>query len=258
MFVRDIEKIINFALAKESCGKRKVSIMNRIIVLLACMLLALGTGMTQVSCSQSATDRSADVDGHHFVDLHLPSGLLWAETNLGASSATDPGYQYAWGETQVKKDYSQGTYRYGTDFEKMTKYNVTDKKTTLSASDDVATSLWGKACRMPTFQELEELEDSANCVWTWVERTTAQGDTIRGYEVKSVRNANSIFLPASGAHNGKNYYSEGMDGLYWTSTLAPRADGEAYCLYFNIGHYSYYMNDRSIGASVRAVAKAKY
>ena len=221
------------------------------------LLIVLLTTMTQVSCTRQNADKGIVVDGHRFVDLQLPSGLLWAETNLGAENDTDFGDQYAWGETKVKEDYSQATYRYGTDFEKKTKYNSTDRKTTLSPEDDAATALWGKDCRIPTNKELEELGDTTNCTWTWAEKTTAKGDTIRGYEVKSVHNGNTLFLPASGAHNGKNYYKEGEDALYWTSTLATRSTGEAFCLYFNLGHYSYYMNDRSLGASIRPVAKPK-
>ncbi len=244
-------KINTFALVKN------LKTMRRIHMLTSNLLLTLGMGLLQVGCAQSTADRSTDVNGHHFVDLQLPSGLLWADTNIGAESPTDCGQQFAWGETKVKADYSQATYRYGTDFEKMTRYCDADHKKTLSAEDDVATALWGKECRMPTQEELEELGDTANCQWEWTEQVSAKGDTIRGYEVRSVRNGNTIFFPATGAHNGKNYYNDGTNGVYWTSSLAPRSNGEAFCLYFNLGHYSYYMNDRSIGASVRGVLKLR-
>ena len=38
-------------------------------------------------------------DDEEFVDLGLPSGTLWATKNLGASSKTDYGLYFAWGET---------------------------------------------------------------------------------------------------------------------------------------------------------------
>ncbi len=236
---------------------RNKGIMQRNITNWGYLLIALLISTILVSCTLKNADKGIIVDGHRFVDLQLPSGLLWAETNLGAENDTDFGDQFAWGETQMKEDYSLGTYRYGTEFKKMTKYNSTDRKVTLSPEDDAATVLWGKSCRMPTYEELEELGDTTNCTWKWVEKTTVNNDTIRGYEVKSVRNGNTLFLPASGAHNGKNYYKEGEDALYWTSTHSPRSNGEAFCLYFNLGHYSYYMNDRFIGASVRAVTMSK-
>ena len=44
-------------------------------------------------------DNSKTINGHKFVDLGLPSGLLWAETNIGAEKPADDGNYYAWGET---------------------------------------------------------------------------------------------------------------------------------------------------------------
>ena len=46
------------------------------------------------------------INGHIFVDLGLPSGVLWAKTNIGAATAADDGNYYAWGETTTKFDYS--------------------------------------------------------------------------------------------------------------------------------------------------------
>ena len=45
---------------------------------------------------------SKTVDGHKFVDLGLPSGLLWAETNIGAETALAIGNPYSWGDTDTK------------------------------------------------------------------------------------------------------------------------------------------------------------
>ena len=102
------------------------------------LLIALLISTILVSCTLKNADKGIIVDGHRFVDLQLPSGLLWAETNLGAENDTDFGDQFAWGETQMKEDYSLATYRYGTEFKKMTKYNSTDRKATLSPEDDAA------------------------------------------------------------------------------------------------------------------------
>ena len=35
-----------------------------------------------------------------WIDLGLPSGLLWASTNVGAEKPEDFGLYFAWGETQ--------------------------------------------------------------------------------------------------------------------------------------------------------------
>ena len=87
------------------------------------------------------------INGHKFVDLGLPSGLLWAHTNVGAASSVDDGDYFAWGETEHKSYYDKSTYKWG-DYNEwggfnMTKYNLTDKKTTLDSEDDVATVNWG-------------------------------------------------------------------------------------------------------------------
>ena len=41
-----------------------------------------------------------NANGHTYVDLDLPSGTLWATTNIGASSETDSGLYFQWGDTQ--------------------------------------------------------------------------------------------------------------------------------------------------------------
>ena len=100
-------------------------------------------------------DNTTTINGHKFIDLGLPS-TLWAETNIGATSAIDYGDYFAWGETSTKKDFSPETYKYGTGFN-MTKYNTTDGLTTHSVSPDELTANWGSPCRIPTYDEFKEL-----------------------------------------------------------------------------------------------------
>ena len=52
------------------------------------------------------------INNHKFVDLGLPSGLLWAETNVGAASSSDDGDYFAWGETEPKSYYVWSTYKW--------------------------------------------------------------------------------------------------------------------------------------------------
>ena len=104
------------------------------------------------------------INNHEYVDLGLPSGLRWATTNVGATNPEDYGNYYAWGETATKDSYTWETYTladggYGT----LTKYcneasyGTVDNKTTLEATDDAATQIWGGAWRMPTDDEWQEL-----------------------------------------------------------------------------------------------------
>lgn len=145
------------------------------------------------------------INGHQFVDLGLPSGLLWARTNIGASSASDDGDYFAWGETKSKSSYFSSTYNWGND--EMTKYNSSDGKTTLDSEDDAATVNWGAPCRMPDTSEFEELYNK--CDWSW------QGN---GYLVTGP-NGNTIFFPASGYRYDVVLIDHGSDGIYWSRSL---------------------------------------
>ena len=56
--------------------------------------------------------RNSIHNGHAYVDLGLPSGLLWATCNVGADSPEDNGDYFAWGETQPKAHYNWETYKW--------------------------------------------------------------------------------------------------------------------------------------------------
>lgn len=199
--------------------------------------------------------QNVQINGHSFVDLGLPSGLLWAETNIGAVSATDVGDYFAWGESKFKKKYSWKTYLYGKKEEKMTKYTVSDNKNVLDKEDDAAHVIWGKDCRMPTLSEFAELRDTCNCLWTWTSRIMSNGQTIQGYLVSSKSNNNSIFLPVCGSKDGKNLDYYNSHGFYWSSSLNQIYNYYAFflclepdCVYTN---YNY----RFYGLSIRPVVE---
>ncbi len=186
------------------------------------------------------------VNGHKFVDLGLPSGLLWARNNVGASTPYAGGDYYAWGETQTKSDYSWDTYKWGNS---LTKYNSSDGKTTLEASDDVATVKWGKECRMPSRAEFQELCNK--CDWTW--KSNYNGAS--GYLVKGPNNQ-TIFLSASGYRFNGVLDDHGSYGYYWSSSLNASHTDDACNLYFIIFDiYPSNLNSRYLGRSVRPVAE---
>ena len=189
------------------------------------------------ACQETTFGKKQDqeytvINGHKFVDLGLPSGLLWATCNVGAFTAADDGNYYAWGETTTKENYYFDTYKYGTSSSNLTKYNKTDGKTILDKEDDAAYVNWGSSCRMPTGAEFEELVNSDNCTWTWTHITNSSGSSVKGYEVTSKKNGNSIFLPASGYRYGSGLYNHGSHGVYWSSTLGSSSVSDAYNLYF--------------------------
>ena len=180
-------------------------------------------------------DNSKAVDGHKFVDLGLPSGLLWAEANIGAETAGDDGDYFAWGETAAKSSYLWSNYKHGSSESEYvyTKYNETDGKSILEPEDDAAYVNWGSYCRMPTYNEMSELMDTDYCTWTWTSRTNSLGNTINGYTITSLKNGNSIFLPASG-YRDDDYNDDIVDyneyGYYSTSDL--RTSPNVTCAYY--------------------------
>ena len=139
-----------------------------------------------------------------YVDLGLPSGTLWAYTNIGANVPEDYGNYYAWGETAAKETYDWTTYQYCNGSETtLTKYcfdesygldGYTDSLTTLEATDDAASVNWGGNWRMPTQDEMQELLD--NCTQVWTTQNGVNGRLFTG------PNGNSIFLPAAGGRDG--------------------------------------------------------
>ena len=193
----------------------------------------------------SITTLNKVINGHKFINLGLPSGLLWAECNVGASSPWEDGDYYAWGETETKSYYSWDTYKWSSS----PKYNYSDGKTTLEASDDVATVKWGKECRMPSRAEFQELYNK--CDWTW--KSNYNGTS--GYLVKG-SNGQTIFLPASGNRFDGDLYNHGSLGYYWSSSLNTSGPDFAYNLYFYGGSINPSLDDyRGNGLSVRPVAE---
>lgn len=193
------------------------------------------------------------INGHKFVDLGLPSGLLWAHTNVGAASSVDDGDYFAWGETEHKSYYDRSTYKWR-DYNEwgdinITKYNLTDKKTTLDSEDDVATVNWGAPCRMPDISEFEELV--IKCDWAW--QSSYNGTS--GYLVKGP-NGNTIFFPASGERFMDSLFEHGTRGYYRSRSLGLKHYTYARLLNFRSDSVDpTHTNYRWYGSTVRPVAE---
>lgn len=155
------------------------------------------------------------INGHRFVDLGLPSGMLWAENNIGANKPADTGYFFAWGETAPKQEYSPETYKYcNVALKKMTKYNDQENHhQKLQKEDDAASVNWGDECRMPTMLDFGEMKES--CTFTAVDRTNSNGQLVYGFLVTSNVNGNKIFLPAAGTRYENIHEGFNECGTYW-------------------------------------------
>ena len=155
-------------------------------------------------CMAMAMCVSCKKDGdHEYVDLGLPSGLLWATCNVGANSP----------------------------------------------EDDAAHVNWGGAWRMPTIEEMDELEN--NCTWTW---TTQSGKN--GYRVTGP-NGKSIFMPAAGHYLVGFLHDADSYGHYWSGSLNTYNQRFAYDLDFDLGRVYASDNYRIYGRSVRPVCPSQ-
>ena len=144
-----------------------------------------------------------------FVDMGLPSGTIWAKENLGTDSANPVGQYYAWGEVETKTEYTDKNYS----------FNDFDGLSLLEPEDDAATALLGDGFRMPTLGEFAELLNPANCTWEWTEQAGHNG-----YLVTSLKNGNSLFLPAAGIQWSTNINFGNTKLFYWTATKDATSD----------------------------------
>lgn len=199
-------------------------------------------------------------DDHEYVDLDLPSGTLWATCNVGADSPEAYGDFFAWGETDAKDTYSWSTYKWCNGSEStLTKYcnnssygynGYTDTMTELVSLDDAAYVNWGSNWRMPTIAQFEELIDSDNTRTEW---TTQNG--VKGRLITSVRNDNTIFLPAAGENIDLlgGVFAQGGLGDYWSRTLNVDNTQNAWVIYFGQDNIKKNNNGRWQGRTVRPV-----
>ena len=152
------------------------------------------------------------------VDLGL--SVKWATCNIGASSPSDFGKYFAWGELCPKSKYTWETYKLSRGAANLiTKYFVgVDDKTELESCDDIATYAWGDEWRMPTKEECIELLN--RCSWSFQNN---------GYKVVGP-NGNSIFLPTTGVYYNTHTVSQSDQCSYWTKTLDNSAPQSAHIL----------------------------
>ena len=195
--------------------------------------------------------------GEEFVDLGLPSGLLWAKGNLIKNGTT--------GEYSIGKETDWGTYiswgniighneGEGYNFDQTT-YNGTPGASVSAdipsndAAHDIALATLGSPWHLPTKADFQELYDNTDS--EWVADYNGTGVAGRKFMKKSDHSV-FIFLPASGYYYGTSLNYRGTNGSYWTSSF--NSTTNAYLLYFyssNVGPQGYY--SRRGGRSVRPV-----
>lgn len=222
--------------------------------------------------------REVEVSGgvHNKVQL-WEGGPYWAETNIGAEKPWEYGYYFWWGDTIGYKwendgwaasDGSSSDFSFektnlfgrlfgeknniptvGKDFSSLVDEGWVTQNGVLAPEHDVAQVQWGGKWRMPTYQELKDLRD--RCDWIWTQMNGVHGYVVRG---RSAYASNIIFLPVAGFGRGPSLSNAGLNGCYWSSV--PDSDDHSYdawSLGFNSGDHFTLSNYRYRGRSVRPV-----
>ena len=200
-----------------------------------------------------------------YVDLGLKSGTLWAKCNIGASSETDYGVYFQWGDISgvsgsLVGKYSDENYSWATapfnngssSFDSTYFNSVKDTvcpNGILAKEYDTVTQIMGDEWRMPTKAECEELLSGTTNEWV-----TINGVNGRKFTSKT-DTSKYIFIPAAGYCGEGSVYNVGSNGFVWSSSLYTSDPNYAWYLYFDSGNC--YMNNsyRYLGWSVRGVRK---
>lgn len=200
-------------------------------------------------------------NGHAYVEI---GGLKWATMNVGATSETDYGLYFQWGDTQGytasqvgggegQKAFGWADYKWTEDEGlTFTKYNNTDGKTVLDIEDDAVRANWGGAWRMPTTEEFQALGNAVDAVWT----TDYNGNGVNGLLCTDKSDSTkTLFFPAAGYAYNESMDNVGIEGSVWSNSLwSDGVFGAWYWNFYDGGTYWDYSQDRCYGLSVRGVA----
>ena len=231
---------------------------------------------------------------YKMIDLGLPSGTLWADRNIGATDIYDGGKLFQWGDptpydipkhtdgTINEKTFSWNDYKWTPDGDgfTFTKYNETDRKTTLDPEDDAAHVNMGGTWKMPTKEQVIELfkettqelyaklRDDSDPVkvaegtyngndgyvsWTYDGHTSDEVSGKLAYMKLLSSNGNFLIVPSSVFAGEGGVITVGNSGNLWSSSLNSQ---DVYPWYGFFGNGSYgVLGDyyRCYGFGVRGV-----
>jgi hypothetical protein len=195
------------------------------------------------------------VDSDLFVDMGLPSGVLWAKANIDIT--TDSGFTEvngevspfaydcsfcSWGNTDMHNPSSSSAFSYDWGGVNAAEpwydgqvYGDTPGNTltgNIPPSMDAARANLGAPWRMPSnadfaelFANIEYIDADGNVVTaeTSIAKTAADKrvtvNGINGLYLRSKINGNRLFFPASGLGGGRSWLLRGSNGDFWSSTF---------------------------------------
>lgn len=178
------------------------------------------------------------------VDLGLPSGNIWSEFYLGASSPSEYGKLVGMGDPTGE----------ATAFNDATPYfHSNDVPDICGSEHDVIANLWGNGWQLPTLADLTELKDK--CTWEHnVEMNGVKGSKATG------PNGNTLFFPYAGIRAGNEYSDQGDHASIWAGEVGGTWNHGSYPGYYDLDIFANgtFKTDGSTawtGQSVRGVKK---
>lgn len=221
-------------------------------------------------------NESGGSDQDLYVDMGLPSGLLWAKKNIDATQADGfaaSEYQYecsffSFGNVEPHNPTSNSSfapYSFGSSNDEEPYKSSAGAKIgypgSAGPSHDAARTVLGGPWREPATEDFAELFNSSytkfidadgNDIASDVTDKRVTVNSIVGIRLKSKVNGNIIFFPCSGYGSGSSWDGRGSGGYYWSRSLSSAAYGR-YLFFFSGGvdpASTYY---RFLGFPVRPV-----
>ena len=191
------------------------------------VILPNGSYIVPSSEDYTKTEKAINTE---YVDLGLKSGTLWAKCNIGATTETEGGVFFQWGDTSgvsgsLVGKYSNENYSWATDpfNNRASSYNETYfnsvngtvcPNNVLAKEYDAVSQIMGGNWRMPTSTEFHELLDNTTNEWT-----TLNGVSGRKFTSKK-DTSKYIFIPAAGYCNNGSVNVGGRHGYVWSTSLS--------------------------------------
>lgn len=194
-------------------------------------------------------NESGGSDQDLYVDMGLPSGLLWAKKNIDATQADGfaaSEYQYecsffSWGNVEPHNPTSNSSfapYSFGSSNDEEPYMSSAGAKIgypgSAGPSHDAARTVLGGPWREPATEDFAELFNSSYTKFIDANGADIASDvtdkrvtvnSIVGIRLKSKVNGNILFFPCSGYGGGSSWVSRGSYGYYWSRSLTSAANG---------------------------------
>jgi hypothetical protein len=159
-----------------------------------------------------------------FVDLGLPSGLLWAKGNLCKDSQgnyyigeeTDYGTYVSWGNIDGHNE-GEGYNFDQTTYDSTTGKSVSGNILSNDAAHDIAFAKLGAPYHLPTKEDFQELDDNTDSEWTTINGVAGQKF------MKKLDHSIYVFFPANGNMDGTALGFKNSRGYYWSASFYSRA-----------------------------------